>query len=111
MSKLNDVINRLEDECEKNKTNQMMRIVCNHVNEKLSNQPDNVLDKILNENLTISSAIDEMKKEAQKNAVGGCGILTDEEGFEIIDSYFGLNGSNSQSNAETKKTVSLFDLI
>lgn len=111
MSKLNDVINRMEDECEKNKTNQMMRVICNHVNEKLNNQPDNVLDEILNKKLTISAAIGKMKEEAQKNAVGGCGMLTDEEGFKIIDSYFGLNGSNSQSNAETKKTVSLFDLI
>lgn len=45
---------------------------------------------IVKEGKTIKGSIEEMRKEAQKKAVGGCGVLTDSEGFEIVRKYFGF---------------------
>ena len=45
---------------------------------------------IVKEGKTINGSIEEMRKEAHKKAVGGCGILTDAEGFEIVRKYFGF---------------------
>ncbi len=45
---------------------------------------------IVKEGKTIKGSVEEMRKEAQKKAVGGCGILTDAEGFEIVRKYFGF---------------------
>ena len=39
---------------------------------------------------TIAGAVAEMRREAQKIARGGVGVLTDEEGFAIVRRYFGL---------------------
>lgn len=45
---------------------------------------------IVKEGKTIKGSVEEMRKEAQKKAVGGCGVLTDAEGFEIVRKYFGF---------------------
>lgn len=44
---------------------------------------------ILVEGKTIAGSLDAMKAEAQKNAVNGCGMLTDEEGFNVVLRYYG----------------------
>lgn len=45
---------------------------------------------IVKEGKTIKGSVEKMKKEAKKNAVNGCGVLTDAEGFEIVRKYFGF---------------------
>lgn len=45
---------------------------------------------IVKEGKTIKGSIEKMRKEAKKNAVNGCGVLTDAEGFEIVRKYFGF---------------------
>lgn len=47
-------------------------------------------DKIVNEGKTIKGSIQEMTKEAKKNASNGCGVLTDAEGFSIVARYYGF---------------------
>ncbi len=47
-------------------------------------------DKIVNEGKSIKGSIQEMSKEAKKNAKNGCGVLTDAEGFAIVAKYFGF---------------------
>jgi hypothetical protein len=49
-------------------------------------------EKILQEDKTISKSLDAMKEAAKKKAVGGCAMLTDQEGFEIVLKYFGIDG-------------------
>ena len=45
---------------------------------------------IVKEEKTIKGSVEKMQKEAKKNAINGCGVLTDAEGFEIVRKYFGF---------------------
>lgn len=107
---LQKITDRLEKECEENINDRMKRVICNHVLEKLSDVPEDVLEKIAeNDKLTLAGAIEKMRNAAQKNSVKGCSVLSDEEGYAIVDGYFGID---CESAAEkTNKAVSLFDLI
>lgn len=104
------IINCLEADCEKNTNDMMKRTVCNYVVERLDGLSEDELKRIVDKKLTLSGAIEKMREAAKKIAVGGCGVLTDEEGFEIVAKYFGIKKEASEPK-EDKKTVSLFDLI
>lgn len=100
------ITDNLERECEKNTSDMTCRVVCNHVAELLPFQPQAVLTKIAEGKLSIAGAVKRMRDEAKKTAVGGCGVLTDAEGFGIIDKYFGLKPEEQKA-----ETASIFDLI
>lgn len=108
---LQEIINNFENECEKNPNDMMKRIICNRMVEKLQTASDEILKNIIDSKLTISGSIERMKKEASKNKTGGYAVLTDEQGYKIIDEYFGLNTSSDTKVKEAQKTVSLFDVI
>ena len=105
-----EIIEKLEKECEKNTDDMTMRVICNYVVERLENAKEDVLKNILEKKLSLAGAVDKMKEAAKKVAVGGCGVLTDEEGFEIVSKYFGL-GLQKEVDKPEKKTVSLFDIM
>lgn len=52
------------------------------------NQNKDFAEHIVKEGRTIAGSLSAMKAEAKKNQSGGVGILTDEEGFEIVIKYF-----------------------
>jgi len=45
-------------------------------------------EKIVSLEKTITLSLDEMKNEAKKIAINGCGMLSDEEAFKIVAKYF-----------------------
>lgn len=47
-------------------------------------------DKIVAEGKTIKGSLTELIKAAEKDQANGCGVLDDEEGFEIALKYFGV---------------------
>lgn len=49
-------------------------------------------EKIMQADKTIAKSLDAMKEAAKKKAVGGCAMLTDQEGFQIVLKYFGISG-------------------
>lgn len=102
---LQNIINNFEKECEINPDDMMVRIVCNHVTEKLSKQPEEVLKNIIDSKLTIKGAIETIRKEAEKKRTGNYAVLSDAEGFKIADKYFGI------LDREPQEVKSLFDLI
>lgn len=82
-------------------------------------------EKIVNEGKTIKGSIQEMSKEAKKNASNGCGVLTDAEGFAIVAKYYGFEAvqdkileveiseikeANNIYSEEVKKEVIDFDI-
>ena len=106
---LQKITDRLEKECEENINDRMKRVICNHVLEKLSDVPEDVLKEIAdNDEMTLEGAIDRMRNAAQKKSTGNYGVLSDEEGYAIVDAYFGINCEAAEDSGET---VSLFDLI
>lgn len=64
---------------------------------------------------TIKGSIAAMRKEAEKVKVGNMAILTEEEGFKIVDKYFGFVGVQEEmevheaqkEEVKTKKKFSM----
>lgn len=99
------LIENFEKEAEKSGTH---KIICEHVTGKIYHAAEDVIKNIKDNKLTITGAIDAMKAEAQKNQSGGCGVLSDKEGYRVVDEYFGF----TKESAETvQKPVSLFDIM
>lgn len=64
---------------------------------------------------TIIKSLDAMRKEASKKKVGNCAVLTDEEGFEVVSKYFGIEekkitSSNVVSLSDYKKAPKVNDV-
>lgn len=57
---------------------------------------------------TLQGAYKEMESVARKKAVGGCAVLTDEEGLKIVYDYFGIREDQKEAGG---KVVSIFDLM
>lgn len=81
-------IEKIKAEMEKDKSSHV-QIVGKYLLQQIEINK-NAADKIINGDKTIKGSIKEMAKEARKNAVSGCGVLTDAEGFAIVARYFGF---------------------
>ena len=82
-------IEKLKAEMDSSKSNSNINVVGDFLVRqlKLSNGD---AEKVLQDGKTIKGSIDEMSKIAKTKAVGGCGMLTDEEGFGIVLKYFDI---------------------
>lgn len=54
------------------------------------NKHPEAAEKIMNNDKTIAKSLDEMRKAAKKKKIGNCAVLTDQEGFEVVLKYFGI---------------------
>ena len=83
------------------------KVLHEHIEQLLYDAPEKSLDAIIEKKHTISGAIKQMEQEAKKKIKGGtgCAVLSDREGFEICDKYFGLTVVKA-----VPETVSIFDL-
>ena len=106
---LQDVINALETECKKHNNDPMYETISNYIIQKCdaNSQTLEKMKKAIDEKKNIAGAIGKMRDLAKKRAVGGCGVLTPEEGYSIVDNYFGIKGEETSSS----KIVSLTDLM
>lgn len=87
----NQAIAKLKNEMEKDK-NPYVQIVGGFLINHLETNPESA-EKILNADKTIGKSLNEMRKAAEKKKVGNCAVLTDQEGFEIVLKYFGIEGA------------------
>lgn len=85
---------KVNDEMEKCK-DKFTKVIGIYILQQIEVNKD-AAEKIVKGEKTIKGALDEMKKEAKKVAVGGCGILTDEEGFKIVEKYYGFNAIQTE---------------
>lgn len=69
------------------------------------NQNKDFAEHIVKEGRTIAGSLSAMKSEAKKNQSGGVGILTDEEGFEIVVKYFEAPVEVKEEPKKVKKEV------
>lgn len=68
--------------------------------------------KIINSEKTISGAIEHMTSIARKKKTGSTYVMTDEEGFKIIDEYYGFGAqalAKSNKNQLSKRIDIDFD--
>jgi len=94
---------KIRDEIEKN-NNPYVQVVGEFLLKYLNNHPE-AAEKIMAEDKTIMKSLDEMRKVAEKNRVGNCAVLTDEEGFKVVLKYFGIEENvNTSSIGQATKT-------
>ena len=86
---LNRAIEKLENEI--SASNKYVQVIGQFLLEHIQAHPE-AAEKILAEDKTIKGSLQHMKNEARKQAIEGAAILTDEEGFTIVLSYFGIEG-------------------
>jgi hypothetical protein len=92
---LEKAIEKLKAEMEKNKDS-YVQIIGNYLEQYIKLHPEEA-EKILGEGKTIAKSLDEMTNAVRKKAVNGRAMLTDQEGYEIVLKYFGINGQASVS--------------
>jgi transcriptional regulator of heat shock response len=110
-------LEKLEAELQKNMNNRTIIRVGDYAKEQIEKSEANA-QQFLDEKKSLQGAIDKMKSEAQKAAVGGVSCLTDDEGFEIVHKYFGFSSENAEKSADTLTPnsasgvkVDLFDFL
>ena len=95
-------------------TEQMMKDQKNlslvRIEEYLTNLCTNegIAEKLLNKTKTLQGAIDAMMKEARNRTTGSCACLTDEEGFSIVEEYYGITDADKTFS---KKTFEHIDVL
>ncbi|MGN0733709.1 MAG: hypothetical protein ACI4LC_06005 [Emergencia sp.] len=103
MSKINDAIARITQECEGKDYlipfEEYLTSICNS---------DEIANKILNPKKTLEGCFSEMKKVAEKRMVRkgnvGNAMIPPEEGFQIISDYYGIE-------LKEKKSASVLDVL
>lgn len=86
---LEKAIEKLKTEIDSSKNNSNIKVIGEFLLRQL--KIDNTsAEKVLQDGKTIKGSIGEMSKVARTKAVDGCGMLTDQEGFEIVFKYFDI---------------------
>ncbi|WP_196603448.1 Cas9 inhibitor AcrIIA9 family protein [Pectinatus haikarae] len=82
----------------------------------LMRQAENTVsaDQIIDSKKNIKGAVDHMTAAARKKATGGSYVMTDDEGFKIIDEYYGFGAQalaeNSKNQASKRLDIDFDDL-
>jgi hypothetical protein len=84
-------IEKIQSEMTKNNTNSYIQVVGGFLLQHLSENPQDA-EKINAADKTIGKSLNEMEKAARKKKVGNYAVLTDQEGFEVVLKYFGIEG-------------------
>ena len=83
-------IAKIDAEIEKEKRNRAIAVIGEYLINLATAHPE-VAEKLADTNKTLAGAYDAMYKEARKKQYNHCAVLTDEEGFEIVCEYFGID--------------------
>jgi len=100
---ITEAIKKIKDEMAKEK-NSYVKVIGKFLLQHLESNPEDA-EKILNNSKTISKSLEEMRKIAKANKVGDCAVLSDQEGFEIVLKYFGINGAREHVLKEVKPST------
>ena len=91
MSKIDDAIAKITGECEKSPHlipfEEYLTSICT---------TDAVAEKILAEDKKLQGCFDHMKSIAQKRQVNKCAYIPPAEGFEIIETYYGITTEDKE---------------
>lgn len=82
-------IAKIDAEIEKEKGNRILEIIGEFLINLVTANSD-AAEKLLDEKKNLKGAYKAMRNEARKYQKDGCAVLTDDEGFEVICGYYGL---------------------
>ena len=86
---LDKAIEKIKTEMEGNKDNLYIQVVGEYLLQQLKVNPA-AAEKIMAEGKTVGQSLGEMRKAAEKKKNGNCAVLTNQEGFEVVLKYFGV---------------------
>ena len=105
MSKIDHAIAKLTAECKKNEHlipfEEYLTSICT---------TDAVAEKILAEDKKLQKCFDQIKEIARKRATNGCAYIPPEEGFEIVESYYGITDADKQTTPADKPASNIIDI-
>lgn len=70
-----------------------------------------IAEKLLDPEKNIKGAVDAMREVARKRVVRGVGCVPPEEGFRIVDEYFGITEEMKSRAKQDRDTINILDLI
>lgn len=82
-------IAKIDAEIENEKGNRILEIIGEFLINLVTANSD-AAEKLLDEKKNLKGAYEAMRNEARKYQKDGCAVLTDDEGFEVICGYYGL---------------------
>lgn len=91
-----EAIGKINGEMQKSPDDRVLEAIGHYLIDRIT---DAEAEKVKNK--TLAGAVAEMRREAQKVARGGVGVLTDEEGFAIVRRYFGMRDDASAEDQRT----------
>ena len=95
-------IEKINAEMQKNPTNEYMEIVGHYIIDRCTGSAQAAI--AVNGGKSLSGAMEAIKAEAKKKAKDGCGVLRDNEIFDIIDKYLSAP-ADEQARAESIRAV------
>lgn len=111
----NKAISKLDAEMEKEKRNHAIAVIGEYLINLITARPE-IAKKLVDSKDTLAGAYEAMRTEARKKMYNNCAVLTDEEGFEIVCEYFGIDyqppGTDkiAKQAAQPKKTAPALDI-
>jgi len=88
---------KIEKEILESKDDSNIKMIGNYLLGLLESGGNDASDMIMTETKSIKGSLEVLKKKARAIAVGGCAMMTDEEGFKVIREYFGINEKRSMT--------------
>lgn len=113
MSLLQNAIDKIDTEMEKDRENPAICKISDYIISNLITNDENAR-LILNEKKTLKNCFSEVQSKAKKQASGGCAVIADEVVYGWVCEYYGIKKPDLQSNAvaeSSNKPLSLLDLI
>ncbi len=87
---MNEAIQKINAEIEKEKSNPYVKMIGQFLIGYIEQNPESA-EKFADKDKTVLKSLDAMRKAAEKKKSGNYAILTDQEGFEIVLEYFGVD--------------------
>ena len=104
----NKAIEKITKEMEENKDNTYIQVIGQHL---LSICTDDQVAKLINnEDKSILKSLKVMRKEAEKKKNGDCAVLSDNEAFDIVHKYYGMDADKKDITVQ-EENISLFDML
>ena len=100
----NKAVAKLDAEMEKEKRNHAIAVIGEYLINLVTRHPQ-VAEKLADSKNTLAGAYEAMRTEARKKMYNNCAVLTDEEGFEIVCEYFGVNYQPPGADKAAKQAV------
>ncbi|MBU3098358.1 MULTISPECIES: hypothetical protein [Clostridium] len=99
---LEKAIEKLRAEITSSKNDPVIQIIGEFLIQHLLNNNSNA-EKIMQEGKTIEKSFEEMRKVATTRKVGNRAVLTDQEGFNIVLKYFGIESTITDKVSRVKE--------